>query len=463
MALHDDVDDTPTTERSGVLAGDPALARERDTALGALTLVRSRGLAPLLRAVPVGDAHLLTHAAPTGAVGLDELRARVPLRPGHVVTVLLAVLEALDPLHVAGLAHGGVAATRVLVAPDGHVVLAGSGLAWGVPPGLAGGPRPEADLAAVAVLARELLGAGTAPAPLVLALLRAEDAGSDTAGLAAALVAAVRPEPLLDLLWVAAASGGAATRPVQAEATPAVLEDVPPTSARATAARSETVASGVVPPSRVPRPRRTRRATTSWARVGVVLACLLVLPLGVAALRLPSLASASVPATGAGPAPSPPPESSEPPASRSAPAAPTSATASRGPLPDTSWSDVLGVVDAGRLSALASGSSLALARWVDPQGSAWTADSALVSRVQASGARIEGGALVRLDVRPATVDSGTALLRVRDVRSAYTVTVGGRRTRVGARPAQWWDVTLARSGEGWRLRDVVAVDAPVDQ
>ncbi|MFN8158163.1 MAG: hypothetical protein U0R68_12140 [Candidatus Nanopelagicales bacterium] len=197
----------PLVERTGVVAGDPASFRERDTALGALTAVRAEGLAPLLRAVPVGDAHALTHLVPSDAVELAALRDRVPLRPGHVVTVLVTVLAALDALNRAHLAHGGVGAERVLVAPDGTAVLAGSGLAWSVPPGSPGGPDPADDLAAVAVLVRRLLGPGSAPPALVVALLRAADPDPavrpDAASLAATVAAALPAEPLLDLLWLA--------------------------------------------------------------------------------------------------------------------------------------------------------------------------------------------------------------------------------------------------------------------
>ena len=97
-----------------------------------------------------------------------------------------------------------------------------------------------------------------------------------------------------------------------------------------------------------------------------------------------------------------------------------------------------------------------LAAAVDPRGSAWAADSALVARVRSSGARMTGGALVPSSVELLEDRGSSALLRVRDVRTAYDVTAGGTTTHVAARPERVWEVTLVRYGTGWRIGDVDA-------
>ena len=125
-----DRSDRAWTERTGVVAHDDG--HDPWEALARLARVHGAHLAPLVRVSPVpdGGALALTHLVPVPAVTLAELREQAPLRAGHVVTVALAVTDALAALHDAGLAHGGLTAHAVLVAPDGGVVLAGAGLAW---------------------------------------------------------------------------------------------------------------------------------------------------------------------------------------------------------------------------------------------------------------------------------------------------------------------------------------------
>jgi hypothetical protein len=127
------------------------------------------------------------------------------------------------------------------------------------------------------------------------------------------------------------------------------------------------------------------------------------------------------------------------------------------------WADVLARLDGGRTRALAHGSLAELARWVDPGGAAWVSDAALVRRLRESGAGLVGGGLERLDVVTVGASADRVVLRVRDVRTAYDVVVGSSRTRVPARAARWWEVTLAPSEQGWRVRDVVAATVAEDQ
>lgn len=138
----------------------------------------------------------------------------------------------------------------------------------------------------------------------------------------------------------------------------------------------------------------------------------------------------------------------------------------RGPATDApDWAALLETTDAGRQRALASGDPTALAAWVDPDGPAWASDAALAARVAAAGARIEGGALVVLEVRPRRTTTSEAILLVRDRREPYAVVTAAGTSDVAARAPRWWQVTLRRTtgsdgDASWLIRDVRAVAAP---
>ena len=178
---------------------------QRWQAFARLMSVSAVSLAPLVRVAPLPDGVMLTHRVPAGGVALADLRAAGPLRAGHVLTVALAVADALVALAEDGLAHGGVAADRVLVGPDGAVVLGGCGLAWHRAPADVDGPRMVDDVAALGELVRDLLGTGSSPSSLVLAALRAADPDPalrpSPVELLGLLRRCGRADPLLDLLW----------------------------------------------------------------------------------------------------------------------------------------------------------------------------------------------------------------------------------------------------------------------
>jgi len=165
---------------------------------------------------------MLTHRVPAGAIPLADLRAAGTLRAGHVLTVALAVADALVALAEAGLAHGGVAADQVLVGPDGVVVLGGCGLDWHRAPSDLDGPRIVDDVAALGELVRDLLGAGSSPSSIVLAALRAADPDPalrpSPAELLGLLHRCGRADPLLDLLWTAREPQRPVPGPVQVAA-----------------------------------------------------------------------------------------------------------------------------------------------------------------------------------------------------------------------------------------------------
>ncbi len=199
--------DGPWTERTTVATLHPGADRDSvRRALHTLSRVRSPTLAPLVRvSSPASDVVALTHRVPADAVTVGHLRERGPLRVGHVLAVATAALEALVALHEAGLAHGGVDVDHLLVGMDGAVVLGGTGAAWRFPPGDEAGPRRLDDVEAVGVLLRDLLGPGSAPAPLVVAAVRACDPDATLRPDSSALLDSLRrcgsPASLVDALW----------------------------------------------------------------------------------------------------------------------------------------------------------------------------------------------------------------------------------------------------------------------
>jgi hypothetical protein len=437
---------TPASGGADVLA--PALDR--------LLAVRADGLAPLTAWDSAG-ALMLVHEVPAGAVTLTSLREVGPLRSGHVLHVARSVCSALVALHAAGLAHGAVGAERVLVAPDGDVVLAATGAAWTEPPGTPLGPRPADDVLALGELVRLLLGRGAAPGSLVIAALRAVDADPllrpDAAALRDLLGVCGRSEPLLGPLWGAPAGAGDEPPP------PTPPGDAGPGSAprpvprqrrrpgRAARARSADAAAAAVaagdPDQPVERPpRRGRRAALRARRLPLVLTSLAALLVGALAFRAAPLlgaAAETVPSS---------------PVSSSAPAVDLGLVA-LDPVAPTDWAAVVAGLDAGRRQALASGSEDELARWVDRQGRAWAADAALLQRLAASGASLSGGELELESVEVQAADDVRAVLDVRDRRGSYDIVVDGAVQHVAERATSRWTLTLTRADGVWRIADVV--------
>ena len=489
----------PTVERTGVVADDPRAPRSvtesRWPALAALTAVRCPALAPLVRVAPLSDGAALTHVVPAGSVTLAELREKGPFRAGHVLGVGLAVVGALVELAEAGLAHGVVSAEQVLVGPGGEVVLAGTGLAWARPPGSVGGPRETDDVAALGDLLRDLLGPGSAPSPLVLAALRASDPDPalrpSAEELRETLARCGRADHLRDRLWAPRpepveradlADEGPRTLRIDPRVEPVGVAVEPATSGAGYTDRADGAPMRRATPPRPAQDRRPRRSRPPRAGLLVVVSLAALALLG--ALRVGSRASAdeqvlgripvggSASAVTAEPQLNPPTMSSGAAQAGAAPA-PTPSVSSGGAAgadllldrgadtPD--WATVLAAIDDGRQRALAEGSVDGLRDVVAPDGAAWAADSALAARVSALHARIVGGALSVLEVRPSDTGAGRAALLVHDRRAAYTVVTSDGSREVPAREARWWRVTLVPSpstSAGWRVLEVVAVAAP---
>jgi hypothetical protein len=256
---------------------------------------------------------------------------------------------------------------------------------------------------------------------------------------------------------------------------PPAVPDGPRPPGRVPDSAGERVAGTRSTPPRPARDRRPARSRSRVARPGLLVVASLVALTLLGVLRVGSRASADVSVavptpsvelsvgatstTTAGPEEADP--ASSPPASSGA-GDTTDLLVDRGAdIPD--WAGVLAALDAGRRQALVEGSVDALRAVVAPDGAAWADDAALAARVSALHARIVGGALTVLEVRPTSTAAGRTDLLVRDRRSAYTVVTPDGSRDVPVREARWWRVTLVASPStpaGWRVRDVAAVAAP---
>jgi len=450
--------------------------------------VESPSLARLCRTSPVGDGVAITHLIPVGAITVDDLRLRAPLRAGHVMSIAIAVAEALVALHGAGLAHGAVRAEHLLVGVDGSVILTATGVAWGALGSELDEPSASGDIAALGHLMRELLGPGSAPAPLVMAALRASDPDPfmrpDAVALLGLLMRAGRSDPVLDLL-LPARSDAIPELPVSAgflaSAVTAEGGELTHGPSRDRGGHDRWPERGGAALGTVMRPRRIERTNRRAprhlnVRAGLGVSALLKgrrawwITAAVAVVFL--LAAHFIMATGRDNAVA---------IDAAAPSFPTSRTPSESlqavglsspadglgvdRVPDeprVDWATVLDYADTGRLAAISTGSPEALRDFVEPTGTAWAADIALLERIRSSKATIEGGELVIEQIDPIRIDATSAVLRVRDRRAAYQLVVDGVRTDVPPRTARWWTITLRRSesvpGEAargaWRISAV---------
>jgi hypothetical protein len=267
-------------ERRGVTSGE---GRDRRTGLQ----VRVRRFA----GAPRGRPDRLDHPNLPGVVALErdgeetrivtiEPRDYVSLheRPyGLTSAAAGAAADALAALHRAGIVHGDLGPHRVLLGPDGHLLIEGGGVPWRDVD--APEPRPEDDVRA---LAGALAAAGDElPAPVADVLdrtVRGRGGPRD----AAALRDALRE---------------AAETPLEPDDDVPVVKDLPPGGVYKSGDSRPAPAPAGYPASGAPGPLRRGGVRPPWRAIGVVAG---VAALVVTALLLQDRLTPAPPAAGEG-------------------------------------------------------------------------------------------------------------------------------------------------------------------
>ncbi|WP_029287871.1 hypothetical protein [Cellulomonas sp. HZM] len=398
-----------------VLAGDV----DHDVALrlDRLRAVRHPHVAGLLDAMQIGPGRIALLVEHVPGLTLAELRpARGPFGDGEGVTLVVPVLQGIAALHDAGLVHGPVTASSVVVRPDGRPVLVdlrGAVLGTG---------SVEGDVRRwVATLTAML------PSPELDALAQMP-VGST---LRERLEIALREPVGIDDL-VRAAFDAAAPEPVR-------VPEPERLAAGATRAAARPPAAG-----RARRPQRSGAGVGRPVRRAALLAavaCVLVVgAVVVATLGRPGDAQAS-----AGPH-----------ASSTA----TGTTASGGTPADDPVAAAR-TLTARRAEVLASGGTEPLTDVEVPGGPAFLADDALLG--QLSGTRLEGVRTQVQDVElmhlagSGTSGRGRATVRVTSSVGAHTrIGADGSRTRVAASASRVVVLELHGTRDGWRVWSVSA-------
>jgi Protein tyrosine and serine/threonine kinase len=413
--------------------GAPWLARAADGTRVVLRAVDApvdlpdgAGLLPILESVRADDGIWAVVRWCAGG-GLDALLVRQRrLTPGECVTVAASVAGALAVLHAAGLAHGDVRASRILLDLDGSVRLD--------PVGVGTSASPADDVGA---LGRLLEGALEDSAP-----------------------------PLLRRLLTTCRCPDPAGRPDAAELARLVVRACP--SARIRVGRVERP----VPPASGPRLRRVAVA------VGLMTAVLAAVAAGRAwggqtaptGARLPSVGVPSqhslLPSAGAlsaGPRSAGTPSPVRPSVQRSGTPSvvPTDVSVTPRPSPRpqaVGWREIVVGLDSARGVAFAAARARDL-NAVDVTGSpASRRDLAAVGVLDRRGVVARGW---RPLLEVVTVESRTPrriVLRVRDRMAPYTLVSADEavRHRVASRGPRWWRLELRPVQGRWRVWDVRA-------
>lgn len=370
---------------------DPAgLVREAD----ALARVTSPYVVRLRAVLLDGTVLVLDPAAGGTLAGL--LARRGALDPGEVVTVAVPLALGLATAHAAGLVHGDLSLTHVLLTGDGMPLLAGLGA--GRPPVTA-----ASDVRALATLAVRLLPGGAAG-------LAAADAPPR---LLAVLASALDPDP--------------SCRPSAADLAHDLQRACSAVPLRADLPPPEPPARQ---PSRTERPEEPGRATTARRAL-----------LAGSAVAVLAAAAGSGWAWGrAGDAP---------PTATVAPVAPSSP-------PPVSWDVVLDALDRSRADAFAAGQAALLADVWAPGSPGLAADSAAVAGLRGGSATGLRHRFAGVEVRSLGTDR--VALRVVDVLGSHQLRAAdGSVVRVVAeRAPASYDVVLVRVRGRWLLASVAA-------
>ena len=358
--------------------------------------------------------------------GLDQAMAgRRGLGAGEVATVAVAVGRALAALHAAGVVHGCVKASAVLVDAHGRVFLDAT-------PAVAR-PAREGVVAGddVVALSRLLRDASEPGAPRALAqVLHAGASGDGVAcaeELVARLVAVAAPEPLEG----PAVSGG----------------------------RSPAVRPSGRPVGR-PIGRTLRRSRGPHLRRGLVRALGAAAVVAAAAFGVAHIRDQSAPGLPPGPAGGGSVSRGGPglwATSATSTPSPTASPTATVALAAVDWVAVLTDLDSRRAEAFATGDPAALIE-VDVAGSAaLAADRASLAQLCARGLVARGFQMQITSVTAVTVTARRAVLRVVDSRPAYQLVqrTGGIvvASWPGRRPAVW-KVELVLGAVGWQVANV---------
>ena len=369
-------------------------------------------LRPVMSADASGRPLLVTRLAPH--LGLDELvRRRGGLAPAEVVGVGLAVGRGLAALHSAGLVHGGVSTTSVVVGAEARPLLdATSMLALEAPT-----TQPGDDVVALAELLSGVVEAPVPPAMTEILLAAAErDPELPATELVRRLVAACPPEPLRLV-----------ARPVATVARPKLARR------RLRRPRPRPLSSGV-----------RRGIVVGLCVVAAVLAAVLA---GIGWERV----SDREPAAARVPTPVPTPL-----ASITSTAAPTTARPSASPAA-VDWAGLLAQLDDRREEAFTQGDLAALTD-VDAPGSAVLAeDTAALDALSAAAVHASGFRQVLARRIPCRSPRRGSCLQVVDERPAYALVRATDGSVVADRPArgeQSWRVELVLGDAGWQFAAV---------
>ena len=377
-----------------------------------------------------------------GHRGLDQLLARRGgLAPCEVSTIALAVGRALAALHAAGLSHGAVRPSAIVLGADGRPFLDLAGI---VPPAVALPPSSLSSLSS----------------PSLPALLGSREATDDVVALARLLGEAVEaPVPAAMAQTLAAAGSPEPAEHMDAtELVRRLVAAVPP----------EPLRLAPTTPAATLRPRPASSIVRGWApsgpvrrRLALAVGAALALALAVVAGGVWAQLADRTPSRSAlRPAPSelvPVPRESTAGASPTPSVAASPSASSPSLAATVDWVAELAALDDRRGEAFSTGDREALTDVDAPGSAALASDSAALVSLASAGVNASGFREVIRSVRPVSVSASVAVLRVVDERPAYALVRASDGVVVTSRAARApasWLVELVRGAGGWQVRSV---------
>lgn len=430
--------------RVGDAAMDAESQRQLRRSAALLATVRHEHVVHVRATVPSPTGLVLVLDYAEGGSLAALLAARGVLSAGEVVAIAAPLSAALAQVHARGVVHGGITPANVLFDGAGTPLLADLGVAR-----LAGGADvendggPAADVRDLARVCRAALGgsaAGRGGVAVPPALLEAVEAAQhpdprsrpDAAGFARALYAACTPRPIVLARAVDAPS---IAEPAQIVLPSAVVPpDTPTESARAPEPRgggrhrlSRRVAGDRFGGSRLAARRLTARRLALPLAAAGLLAIAVLAGLAWAARDRPASASAQLTGT---------------------------------PTPtDSTWSRVMGALDAARDRAFADANPAELAGVYVAGSAALAADRQTLATMAAAGGRARDLRLTLVSVQVKAQSPTSVDLLVRDTLPPYEIVDGDGVAQVEpGRGERDWLVTLRATAPGgsWRISSIAA-------